>query len=524
MKHDHPLTSSNAARIPVIVGVGEVTWRPLNVLAGLEPLALMETALSAAQDDALRAARPHVSAALLQAADALDIVCEHSWPYEDLPSLLVERLHMAPRHLAYAAAGGESPVRLIHEAALRIARGESAVAAVVGGEALHTVTHAAKAGVTLNWPPRDPHAPLLKGADICHPIARAHGMTSPVNVYALFENALTAAARETPAQAQMASAHLWSGLSEVAARNPYAWQRRSMRAQDIVQPHERNRLLAWPYTVSMVANPQVNMAAAVILTSLEMARELGIPEGHMVHIWGGAQAQEPRDYLARENHWHVPAQEAVLEAARDLAGGGRPFRFVELYSCFPVVPKLARKALDLPLDADISVTGGLSFFGGPLNNYMTHAAAAMVRALRAAPGDRGLLYGQGEFLTKHHSLVLSTAPPPGAREGRPAEAYLASPPVQAQADRLRGPAPRIVEDHEGPAHIETHTVVFNRAGDPEHGTVIARTPHGARLMARVPASDATGIALLTSLRSSPVGVTGHVARGNDDLLHWRLSA
>ena len=62
-------------------------------------------------------------------------------------------------------------------------------------------------------------------------------------------------------------------------------------------------------------------------------------------------------------------------------------------------PKLARRTLGLGLDHPTSVTGGLSFFGGPLNNYMSHAACAMVREVRAG-AKLGLIYGQGEFVTK----------------------------------------------------------------------------------------------------------------------------
>ena len=88
----------------------------------------------------------------------------------------------------------------------------------------------------------------------------------------------------------------------------------------------------------------------------------------------------------------------------DLAGGdGKAFDAIELYSCFPCVPKMARRTLGLGADVQPTVTGGLTFFGAPLNTYMTHAACAMVRKLRDG-AQLGLLYGQGGFVTKHHAL------------------------------------------------------------------------------------------------------------------------
>ena len=513
---------TDPARTPVIIGVGEITWRDKDPAHGLEPIALMEAALRAAQEDALTGARPHAGTALLQGIDALDVVCEHSWPYADAPALLCDRLHIQPQHRAYAMAGGESPVRLLHEAALRIASGESAVAAVVGAESSHTVAAAGKAGLSLPWSPKDASARLLRGADICHPEAVRHGVVAPVNVYPLYENAMAAAWGQSPAQALHESASLWASMSEAAARNPHAWQRQALGADDIATPNERNRLIAWPYTLRMVANPLVNMGAAVLLTSLEMAQELGIAPERMIHVWGGASAQEPRDYLARDHYGHAPAQEAVLEAAQGLVDG-QPFDLLELYSCFPVVPKMARRTLGLPADATMSATGGLSFFGAPLNNYMTHAAAALVRGLRQ-PAERAnaaarhaLLYGQGEFVTKHHAIVLSThAAPPGRLQAEHS--------VQAQADQRRGPVPALVDRHEGPATVETHTVVYDREGRPDFGVVIARTPEGQRLMSRVAASDTATLARLTALDRSPVGQAGTTSLGDDGRLHWRFAA
>ena len=73
------------------------------------------------------------------------------------------------------------------------------------------------------------------------------------------------------------------------------------------------------------------------------------------------------------------------------------------------MPKLTRRALGRADDAPISVTGGLSFFGGPGSNYLTHSVAAMVERIRAE-GGRGFVHGVGMFNTKHHALVLADHP------------------------------------------------------------------------------------------------------------------
>jgi acetyl-CoA C-acetyltransferase len=151
----------------------------------------------------------------------------------------------------------------------------------------------------------------------------------------------------------------------------------------------------------MVANPTVNMGGAVLMTSLAKARAAGVPEDKLVYPLGGASAEEPRDYLLRDQFFESHPQNAVLKSVMELVGGdGRTFDAIELYSCFPCVPKMARRTLGLGGDVQPTVTGGLTFFGAPLNTYMTHAACAMVRRLRN--GARlGLLYGQGSAARGH---------------------------------------------------------------------------------------------------------------------------
>src|SRR6202041_2111358 len=151
----------------------------------------------------------------------------------------------------------------------------------------------------------------------------------------------------------------------------------------------------------------VNMGGAILMTTLAKARAAGIAEDRLIHVWGGASAEEQRDYLLRDQFYESHPQNAVLKAVMNLVGGdGKAFDAIELYSCFPCVPKMARRTLGLGDDVEPTVTGGLTFFGAPLNTYMTHAACAMVRKLRNG-AKLGLLYGQGGFVTKHHALVLS---------------------------------------------------------------------------------------------------------------------
>lgn len=499
-----------ADRLPVIVGVGEVVDRPDSPLQGMEPIAMMAEALRRAEQDA--------GAPLLAQCDALDVVREISWPYLDAPGLLAWHLSLPQGARRYSEDGGETPVRYLHEAALRIQRGDAGVVAIAGAEAAHTTAAAWKAGVQLPWPHRDPKATIPTGRELVSATAINHGVIQPAQVYPFFENAFVAAAEQTPAEGIADSAALWSAFSTVAAQQPGAWSTDALSPEAVGTASDRNRWVAWPYTKRMVANPMVNQGAALIVTNLARARELGVPEAQCIHIWGGAYAREPRDYLERDLYTRSTAMDAVLESLLQRLGGDPAvLQALELYSCFPCVPKMARKTLKLPADTALTVTGGMNTFGAPLNNYMTHAAVAMVRRLREGTEAPGLLYGQGEYVTKHHGVVLARV---ADAEDRFAGANASA---QAEADLHRGAVPVQVDDYEGAATLETFTVIFGRDQQPEFGTVIARTPDGRRLMARVPAQDANAMQRLLSLTESPVGLSGRVGRLDDKRLSWTFA-
>jgi acetyl-CoA C-acetyltransferase len=341
------------------------------------------------------------------------------------------------------------------------------------------------------------------------------GVFQPITVYPLYDSATSAHWGQTPREALAESGALWSTYASVAAENPNSWLRKTFSPDQITTPSPDNRLIAWPYTKLMVANPSVNMGGAVILTSLAKARAAGISEDRIVYMLGGASAEEPVDYLVRDQFFESHPQNAVLKAAMDLVGGdGRKFDVIELYSCFPVVPKMARRTLGLGPDVKPTVTGGLTFFGAPLNTYMTHAACAMVRKLRAG-GKLGLLYGQGGFVTKHHALVLS-------REA-PREAMAQDSSVQAEADRHRRKVPEFVTEAGGRGKVEAFTVIYRGNGEIEHGATMLRTEDDRRTLARVPASDTRTLAHLLNMDRTPVGTIGDIVTAADGMLEWRAA-
>ncbi len=104
------------------------------------------------------------------------------------------------------------------------------------------------------------------------------------------------------------------------------------------------------------------------------------------------------------------------------------------------------------------MSGGLTFAGGPIRNYMMHAAAAMVEKLRES-GTHGLLFGNGGYLSEAHALVLSRMPILNDWQEQDFD-------IQPQADALRGVVPPLDTAYVGPGRIESYAVAHDRSGTP----------------------------------------------------------
>jgi acetyl-CoA C-acetyltransferase len=425
------MNTGPADRIPVIIGTGEINDRPAVATEGMDSLGLMVEALRAADRDA--------GNGWLAALDSLYIVNQISWPIDDIATELPRRLAIAPAQVTTDGPNGESPVRYLNEAAIGIATGRCEVAAVTGGEALRTAAARARVGT-----PSAPSTEMLRARAeaMASPLRLRYGLLTPTDLYPLYENATRAAWGQNLAQAQAESGEIWSRFADTAAANPQAWLHRRYTPQEIVAPSPENRPIAHPYTKLMVANAAVNQGAALIVTSLARARAAGIAEDRLIYLWAGTGAREPDDFLRRDRYDHSASMSAVLDQV--LVRNGlttADLDAVELYSCFPCIPKMARRIIGWPQDRAASVIGGLTFAGGPIGNYMSHAAAGMVRHLRQG-GRFGLLYGNGGYVTRNHALVLSrTAPPPGLA----ARDY----DVQALADLERLPIPPLLDEYAG---------------------------------------------------------------------------
>ncbi|WP_139308141.1 acetyl-CoA acetyltransferase [Mycolicibacterium goodii] len=456
-------------RTPVLIGYGQVNQYEVNPSA--EPVDLMTEA-------ARRAADPRV----LQAVDSVRVVNLLSWRYRDPGLLLAQRIRAHRARTRYTGIGGNVPQTLVNEACRDLQAGRAEVVLIAGAETWRTRSRLRARGVRPEWTRQDDSVPVARGGDDNVPMAGDAEirikLDRPAFVYPMFEQAIRIAAGETPGEHRTRIGELWSRFSAVAAQNPHAWSREALTGEQITRTGPDNRMVSWPYPKLMNSNNMVDQGAVLVLTTVETATYLQIPMDRWVYPYAGTDSHDTYAIGERAEFHRSPAIRIAGRRALELAGTDiDAIDFVDVYSCFPSAVQVAAAELGLPTDdpaRPLTVTGGLTFAGGPWNNYVTHSIATMAERLVARPGTRGLITANGGYLTKHSFGVYGTEPP--TQEFRWED-------VQSRVDAE--PTRKLAVEWSGTGTVESWTTPFSRDGVPEKAFVAVRTPGDARTLALI---------------------------------------
>jgi acetyl-CoA C-acetyltransferase len=459
----------------VLVGVGVADQRCDDPREALEPLELMTAALERAADDA-------GSRQLLAQADSVRVP-RGFWDYSDPGRLVADRIG-AKNARTILAEIGVLQQTLLSQACADIAAGRERVALFTGGEARYRNLRAKQAGVELANTPQtgvEPDLVLRPAEPLWDDLEASHGLMMPVHFFAVIENALRFHDGLGIEEHQSRIAELWAAMSRVAAANPHAWRRTPVTPEQLRDLSGRNRMIAFPYARLHNSDWNVDQAAGLVLCSVETARRHAIPEERWVFPLSAAESNHMLPVSARDELHRSPGAAIAGARALELAElGAGDLTHLELYSCFPAAVQIFARELDLDLDRPVTVTGGMTFAGGPLNNYVLQATARMAEVLRADPGSAGLVSSVSGFLTKQGFGIWSTLPPAKGFRGADCSDEVAA------TSRTR----ELVGDHEGSATVAGYTVIYLGA-DPFRGIAICDLPDGRRSVA---ASDDPGLA------------------------------
>lgn len=429
------VTRRDDERVPVVVGAGQAVDR--DGTAGAIELA--ERAAAAALAEA-----PGLAAAV----DRLTVVALLS-PAPPAPAgYLAQRLRLTPAACELGTVGGDSPAVLLTRAAADIAAGRLRATLIVGAEASWSPRERPRPPGD-SGPGRAPDTVVGTERDGISPVERAVRLGLPAHVYPMFDSVRAARAGVDLATHRRRLGELLAPFTHVAAAHPYAWFRTPRGAGELAEPGESNRITAEPYTKLMNAFPAVCQGAAVLVCSLAEARRAGVADG-AVYVWSGGRAADVWFPVARPDLGASPGLRAAVTGAL-AAAGDPPLDRLDLYSCFPSAVQAGVDVLGAGLP--LTVTGGLPYFGGPGNNYATHALATMAGLLRAA-GGVGLVTAVGWYLTKHAAVVLGAEPPPAG--------FTVADTAAAQRDIDAGARP-VSAEPTGPATVAASTVVYDRS-------------------------------------------------------------
>jgi acetyl-CoA C-acetyltransferase len=481
-------------RNPVLVGAGVAHQRHDDPTLAAEAIDLMTVA-------AERAAEPAGGPALLGAVDAI-LVPEGTWSYADPGRLLADRFHAPSAHTLVADVGVLQQT-IVTRACELVGTGRADVVLVVGGEAKFRDLRARITGNDAAETAQGRVAPderLSPASEILPAVEIHHGLAVPAHQYAVMETALRAAEGLSPAEHARRLAALWAAFGDVARANPDAWDRDPLDADALTHPSAANPLLAMPYTKRHCSQWNVDQAAALLICSQEAARRFGRDDSGWVFP---VAAVESNAMLPLSRRARLHRSEGLRQCGERLATltGVAPAAadHLDLYSCFPAAVQIQARELGIDTARPLTVTGGMTFAGGPLNNYGLQALAALASRLRGQAGETALVTSVSGMLTKQGAAWWSSTPPPkGFRHDDVSEE------VAAQEHPLD-----LLDEHTGAATIAGYTVA-HAAGEPVQAVVIATTADGRRCVAT---SSATEV-LPSMVADEWVGRTVEV-RGNE---------
>lgn len=456
-------------RRPVIVGAGQLTQRVSDPKESAEPIGVMEQALRIAAEDA-------GAPALLAALDTI-YVPQGLWKYGNPGALIAERVGAGQVETALGAVSGHIVQVLVDRACADIAAGKRDVVAIVGGESENSKRRLQRQGTPLHWNDEIPGTPDEQFGSVEYGIHKQElfaGVRDAVSCFSLCETSLRRSVGETPAAHRDRISALYASMSKVAADNPYAWIPKEHSAEQIRNPGPGNRMVSYPYTKLMTSNISVDQGAALIVCSEEAADRFGIASDRKVYLRAATEMSHTTHLSDRidlhENPGQALAGQRVLELAACKSGD---LDFVDLYSCFPFAVQAGAMALGIGLDPVPSLTGGMTFFGGPFANYVLHTKCQMIDKLRAQPGTTAAVGSVGGFFAHFSYGVYSTDP-----------GQHAAPQIEDVSETYAAmPKRTYVGQFDGRATIESYTCAVDGNG-PTHALMTGLTDAGARVWGR----------------------------------------
>ena len=430
---------------PIVAGVAQTQHRIQELEGFIEPIDLMLRACQLAEAD--------TNTRLLNQVQSVRVI-RGIWPYQNPARYIAEQIGAQQAQCMGTMFGGNYNQVVVNDSAAAITRGELDLVLITGAEIGYSSSKAARLNQTIEYRDLPGLYDRVLGQSQQpehHDFERTKGIRQAIQVYPMYENAIRHCRDESIDHHLKRVSELWAGFSQVASGNPHAWLQDPFSAETIRTASARNRQISVPYTKLMNSNNAVDMGAALIMCSVAKARSLGIPESKWVYPYAGVEGNDHFSASVRDNFYSSPAIRLAGQRLFELTQTEpADLDYVDLYSCFPAAVQIAAQELGLPESRALTVTGGLTFAGGPLNNYVMHSIARTVELLRKDPHKKALVTANGGNLYKQAMAIYSGVPPASTfkRDN-----------VQQQIDAL--PARTCLPEYQGRVTVESYTVMYD---------------------------------------------------------------
>ena len=503
---------SIAGNTPIIVGAGQCVEREA---CASSPMQLASSAAQAALDSC--GADAKTAAAAIDTIAVVKIFSDSAKMWEtslgrsnNPPQSVASRIGASPVSRIYSETGGNCPQSLLMEFFADLQAGKRTMVLLTGSEAIKNQRNAERNDVALDW--TETFDEELEdrgfGSFVANNQERFNGMVMPIYYYIIIEEARRQKLGLSREEYLQQLGQQQAAFSAIAANNPYAQFPGAQSAEDILAAEPLTHL----YTKRMVAQDSVNQGAALLLTTVDKARELGIPERNWVYMHGAAEGTEV-DLTIRPDPSTSEMATRVVDRALAMADKTiDDISLLDIYSCFPCAVLAVSDHLGLPADGSkqLTLTGGLPYFGGPGNNYSMHGLAEMWSQIRRDSAQYAFIHANGGVLSKHASGVFSCQP--SSVDWSSADTYISQDELPRK-EQVSNPAR---------GQVIAYTVNYHK-GQAVQGIVLCETDDGERFVSCSKLEDQATVKEMLSRESAGRSVSVTPDPEQEHTLHFQFA-
>ena len=308
------------------------------------------------------------------------------WRYRDPGKWIAKNNDFKNIPTTYITKIGVLQQNLINSACKKILSGEINGSLIVGGESRYKRTKALiekkdyeETALNIN-----PDFYIKAKDDLYADIEKKELGMMAVGYYSIIESSLRARSSKSFNQHHEYIAKFYSEFSKIASKNDVGWIDNPIKPDEILNSSNINPEIAFPYNKFHCSSWNVNQAAGLIICSSKVADLLNIDKSIRVYLLASSENNFMIPTLLRPNLSKSYGMNLAAEFILNICKENNISEIIyDLYSCFPAAVEMFGEALKIKNISQSSITGGMSFAGGPLNSYVLNSTVQMIRKIRS---------------------------------------------------------------------------------------------------------------------------------------------